>query len=471
MKRVLILLLVLVLVSCGPATALFAAPAQQAYTVVFKGTSLPADAAEIVQAAGGEVVLAIPAIGVIEARAAGGFVGLIVKNSAVQAAGPSLPFTADVSMVERADISAVNPGTADLYNIYQWDIKRVTNHAASYALGTGSHDVVVAVIDTGIFPHPDLAMNLLGGRNLIPSGGFGDDPTETGHPLDYWDRNGHGTHCAGTIAANRRVLGVAPETGLRAYRVLTAGGSGYTSWIAAGMVAAVDDGCRVISMSLGGYDVLGQVWWTDPVTGEKFRLGNDVAPFLAYRRAVQYAESRGAIVVASAGNDALNAIRRNEVTAFLNEEYGQHGYTFVGATFKVPAGTAGVISVSATGPDDSLSSYSTYGPGFVDVAAPGGDFQRWPAPGWHLDMCLSTYADYDPAAGTVWLGYAFMAGTSMAAPKVSAVAALVAAQNPGFGPAQIKAAVIGSAEDLGQPGYDWYYGHGLVNAYRALGGQ
>jgi subtilisin family serine protease len=237
------------------------------------------------------------------------------------------------------------------------------------------------------------------------------------------------------------------------------------------MVAAVDDGCRVISMSLGGYDVLGQVWWTDPVTGEKFRLGNDVAPFLAYRRAVQYAESRGAIVVASAGNDALNAIRRNEVTAFLNEEYGQHGYTFVGATFKVPAGTAGVISVSATGPDDSLSSYSTYGPGFVDVAAPGGDFQRWPAPGWHLDMCLSTYADYDPAAGTVWLGYAFMAGTSMAAPKVSAVAALVAAQNPGFGPAQIKAAVIGSAEDLGQPGYDWYYGHGLVNAYRALGGQ
>ncbi len=470
MKRFLAVLLSAVILAAAPGAAALAASELQSYTVVFSSSTLPDDAADIVRAAGGEVVLAIPQIGVIEARAGGGFVGRILASGAVRAAGPSLPLSLDVPVVEMADLPEVDTGAAVFYNLYQWDIKRVTNNGASFDIQAGSRDVVVGVIDTGIYPHPDLAMNLLAGRNMIPAGGFGNDPSETGDPNDYFDRHGHGTHCGGAIAANGRVLGVAPRTGLRAYRALTRQGSGYTAWIAAGIVQAADDGCRVISMSLGGYHVLGQVWWTDPETGETYRLGNDVAPFLAYSRAVEYANRRGAVVVASAGNDGLNATRRNEVTQFLNERYGPYGYYFVGATMKVPAGTAGVIAVSATGPDDSLSSYSTYGPGFVDLAAPGGDFRRYPQPGWYLDMCLSTYARVNPD-GTVLVGWAWMAGTSMAAPKVAAVAALVAAQNPAFGPSQIKAAVIGSAEDLGRVGYDEVYGWGLVNAYRAVAGQ
>lgn len=470
MKKVCAVVLSLLLLAFAPASLVSAQPTTQLYTVVFNQNALPADASDLVKAAGGEVVLTIPELGALEARAGSGFVGRMQKTPGVLTAGPSLPLGLDVRTQE-ADVADF-AGTRDLYNKYQWDIKRVTNNGASFDIEMGDHGVVVAVIDTGFFPHPDVALNFLGGRNMIPAGGFGGDPTETGDPNDYLDRHGHGTHCAGTIAANGRCLGVGPDLGIRAYRVLTRAGSGSSTWIAAGIVAAANDGCRVISMSLGGFDIMGQAWWTDPETGERYKLGNDVPFYVLYRRAVQYAVNRGAVVVAAAGNDAWNCANKHEVLEYLNEEYGVWGYEFYGAAFESPGGIAGVITVSATGPDDSLASYSNYGPGFIDVAAPGGDFKRWPSmtpTPWYWDMCLNCYGKVN-ADGTVTAGWAWMAGTSMATPKVAGVAALIAAEHPDWSPAQIESLLFRTAEDLGKPGTDIYFGQGMVNAYNALAG-
>jgi len=359
------------------------------------------------------------------------------------------------------ETAPVNTQDADLYNLYQWDIKQVTNNGASYNMETGNHNVVVGIIDTGVSPnHPALKANFMGGRNYVPAGGFsGTETTETGAPTDYVDRNGHGSHVAGTIAGNGRIMGVAPNVGYRAYRVFGAEGGSPTSAIAAAMVDAVDDGVDVISMSLGGFDILGQYYWTDPETGETFNMGNDAADRAIYKRAVKYAVDNGVTVVVAAGNEELNATNKREVTDFMNAEYGPEGYKFIGAGFELPGTVPGVITVSATGPDKSLASYSNYGAGFIDVTAPGGDFQRYPAPGYHLDMCLSAYT------GT---GYVWMAGTSMATPKVSAIAALIIAKYGNIGPVKVAQMIENTATDIGPKGKDIYFGKGMVNAFSAL---
>src|SRR5690606_24472833 len=149
-------------------------------------------------------------------------------------------------------------------------------------------------------------------RRSSDLGFSGTDPTETGDATDYEDRNGHGSHVAGTIAGNGRILGVAPNVGYKAYRVFGAEGGSPTAAIAAAMIDAVDDGVDVISMSLGGFAMMGQYTWTDPVTGETFKLGNDVADRAIYKRAVKYANDHGVTVVVAAGNDELNATKKKE---------------------------------------------------------------------------------------------------------------------------------------------------------------
>lgn len=94
----------------------------------------------------------------------------------------------------------------------------MTDSGASLAVQTGNHSVVVAVIDTGIYPHPAVAANLLGGRDFIPTGGWGDDPAETGNPADFYDRHGHGTRVltregSGSSAWTAAAIGSRPTTG------------------------------------------------------------------------------------------------------------------------------------------------------------------------------------------------------------------------------------------------------------------
>ncbi len=437
------------------------------FTVVFKSATLPANAADVVTAAGGTVLLSVPEVGVLEVSGPASLLNTLGANTAVQAVSPILvqnlePFR----VVEQptADLD-VNLAKADLYNAYQWDIKQVTKDGASWGISEGSHNTVVGIVDTGVNPnHSALKANFLGGRNFVPANA-NDDPTETGDPNDYVDRHGHGSHVAGTIAGNGRILGVGPSLGFRSYRVFGASGGAPTDWIVAAIVAATNDKVNVISMSIGGYDGIAPYTWTDPATGTVYK-GQDVADFLAWRRAIQYATQNGVVVIAAAGNEATNTANPTAVTAYLNAEYGPYGYNFIGASREVPGTTPGVVTVSATGPDYSLASYSNYGPGAIDVSAPGGDFKNYPNPGWYTDMCLSAYKTS---------GYVWMAGTSMATPKASAVAALIIDRAKANGqtltPSQVVTKLQQTTTDLGKPGYDGSFGYGQVNAYSALGGK
>ncbi|WML48566.1 S8 family serine peptidase [Neobacillus sp. PS3-34] len=467
-------------------------------TVVLKNQSVSKSFKDLVVKSGGKIEREIPQLGAIEIRGSADLITVLQKNTEVSSVSPSIkmslptekkvaftaPSTTQVDQQKRlgglikkyqtvlpyqAKSLMVSPTISkppgdhggepevdpDLYNFYQWDIKKVTNYGASFKNNSGTHNVVVGIIDTGVdYLHPDLQTNYMGGRNYVPAGANGDS-TETGDPTDVMDRNGHGSHVAGSIAGKGRILGVAPGIGYRSYRVFGAEGGAETSTVAQAIIGATNDGVDVISMSLGGYAVIGATIWTDPATGKHYNLGSDVADFLLYKRAVKYATDHGVTVVAAAGNDGINITNKKTVTEFLNEEYGQDGYTFIGAGFEQPGLDPGVITVSATGPMDTRASYSNYGPGSIDITAPGGDGQRYDKGLWYLDLCLGAYKDN---------GYIFMAGTSMATPKVSAVAALLISKYGKMAPQKVARLIRESAEDIGDQGKDQYFGNGMVQA-------
>lgn len=452
------------------ATGLFAQDGHR-FTVVFRASTVPANAESIVQGAGGTISNSVPEVGMVEVNGPISVMDLLKAHPDVLAATPGIELNvAPMKLVEASfdgsQTEAVNLPGAFYYNLYQWDIKQVTNQGASFALSSGSHQTVVGIIDTGINTgHRDLAANLLGGRNFVNDG-----PGGTILPNDIEDRVGHGSHVAGNIAGNGLILGVGPDLGIRSYRVFGATGGTPTARVINAILTATHDHVDVISMSLGGFNSISGGYWTDP-SGVRHRFDSDVADMLAYKRAVAYAIQHGVTVVASAGNDALNISNPANITTFLNQTYGPDGYTFLGASRKAPGGLPGVITVSATGPDDSLASYSNWGPSAIDVSAPGGDFLRYPAPDYYTDMNLSSYR----ASSATPHRYAWMAGTSMAAPKASAIAALIIdnakRQGTSLSPAQVAAALQKSAVDLGKVGHDPFFGDGGVSAYRALGGQ
>ncbi len=302
--------------------------------------------------------------------------------------------------------------------------------------GTG---VRVAVIDTGIRPHADLAANLLPGYDFITDkvvandgNGRDSDPTDPGdwRMLGECGTNSpasnsswHGTHVAGTIAAvtnnGTGVAGVAYGAKVVPVRVLGKCG-GYTSdiadaivWASGGTVAGVPANpypARVLNLSLGG-------------------LG---ACDVTTQNAINSARSRGAVVVVAAGNAGSDAALYS------------------------PSSCTGVIVVSAVGRRGGLASYSNFGAG-VDVAAPGGD---------GTDTILSTLNSGTTKPGTdTFAGYR---GTSMATPHVSGVVALMLARNAALTPDDVKARLKSSAAARGFPVSCAQCGAGIVDASAAI---
>jgi thermitase len=226
-----------------------------------------------------------------------------------------------------------------------------------------------------------------------------------GDPMDdHW----HGTHVAGTIAAStnngKGVAGMSWGARLMGLKALDASGSGYDFDIAQAIEYAADNGARIINMSIGG---------------------PDYSATLA--DAVKYAQDRGCVVVAAAGNYNSNAMY-------------------------YPAAYPNVIGVSATGFTGTKAAYSNYG-SYVDVAAPGGDND-----GDTDHMILSCYIG----------GYAYAVGTSMAAPHVAGLAALILSQYPSLSGTELARAVLHATDDIGASGRDDLYGYGIIDAQEAV---
>lgn len=320
--------------------------------------------------------------------------------------------------VEYAEVNArfvaLDIPTDPLYS-YQWNLPDVQAPAAwDLAEGDG---VTVAVVDSGVdASHPDLADRVLEGWNTL------DDNAR------WADEVGHGTHVAGIVAAvannHQGVAGLAPRARILPVKALDQWG-GTTLSVAEAIRWAADHGARVINLSLGG-----------ETSGRTLQ------------EAVDYAHNRGALLVAAAGNCG---------------DPQDHAACSTHNPVLYPASLQHVISVAATGAQDERAPYSEFNR-FVDLAAPGGNPGR---SGALSGFITSTYP-LRLASNLGQPGYAAMAGTSMATPHVSAVAALVLARNPGLSPAALERLLISTADDLGAPGRDDYFGYGKVNALRAV---
>ena len=256
--------------------------------------------------------------------------------------------------------------------------------------------IEVAVLDTGIdTTHPDLAANILGGKNC-----------STG--TSFEDGNGHGTHVAGTIAAldnDVGVVGVAPEAKLWAVRVLDNNGSGSWSSVICGIdwVTANASHIKVASMSLGG--------------GGSAGTSCDSSPL---RKAICNSVNAGVTYIVAAGNDGTNLSR--SVPAAFPE------VIVVSALADSNGLPCGGGTKTSYGNDDTFASFSNYAMSTADTTRLIG------APGVNIK--------------STWKGglYNTISGTSMATPHVSGAAALYIKNNPSATPAQVKTALLASAE-------------------------
>ncbi len=301
--------------------------------------------------------------------------------------------------------------------------------------------VIVAVIDTGVvLTHPDLVGQLIQGYDFIsdPTNandtqpGIDPNPNDPGDGLILGTSSFHGTHVAGTVAANTNnnigVAGVSWGARIMPLRVLgTQGGTSYDIIQAVRYAAGLpnDSGtlparrADIINLSLGG-------------GGFSQSEQNEYTA----------ARNQGVIIIAAAGNENTS-------------------------TLLYPASYDGVVSVGAVGLNSAKAPYSNIGTA-LDVVAPGGDPSADLNGDGFPDGILSTLAT--DASGAIVATYQYYQGTSMATPHMAGVAALMKAVHPGLTPSQLDLELASGeiTQDLGDPGRDDIFGHGLIDALKAV---
>jgi subtilisin family serine protease len=470
--------LTLALAGALAANAASAAPATQTatngrYLVVFKTDTLPSDAAQRIAKNGGKLVLSFNEVGVTTVIGTADFASKMAKDTKVLAVGSEHVFKMpDYTVVEAddsntADIEAAPLASDNLYP-YQWDMRRIGAPALWARLPVAATTPRVAVLDVGVMDnHSDLVGQVDNSVSTAYCTTSGGPSNSAGYPkyssLIDFDANpnwtpgdgctpaattyeSHGTHVAGTIAAKfggGRVVGVAPDAKIGAYKVFDRYRSGgheavgaFDGPLFAAIIDATLSGYPVISMSLGSHVLRND------------KGGN--ASWLAWNRVTKWADRHGALIISSSGNSA---------------------YDLNGTLAHVPSDLSTVMSTSATGSSnlvisgggyqaapgsDVLAFYSNYGSS-VDIAAPGGDCgPLYPSTCASQYLILNTYI-----SATGGAGYAWLAGTSMATPHVSAVAAYVRAIHPTWTPGDVRSWLKATAEPLGDR---QSFGAGLLNA-------
>lgn len=309
----------------------------------------------------------------------------------------------------------------DPYYGYQWNLYETyagINIEPAWDITSGDPNVIVAVLDTGVAYEdfkgfekaPDLADTyFVPGYDFVNS----DDHAN--------DDDGHGTHVTGTLAQstnnNLGAAGIAFNCSIMPVKVLNRRGEAPYTTIADGVYFAADNGAAIINMSLGGI--------SDSITLEN---------------AVAYAYNHGVTVICASGN-----------------YYEQGNPTFYPAAYDDYC-----IAVGATRYDQTRAYYSNTGD-YLDLVAPGGDLNVDQNADGVDDGILQQTFGLNPKDWGYWL----YTGTSMAAPHVSAIAALLVSTGV-TGPDTIREVLENTARDLGPAGWDQEYGWGLVDANAAL---
>jgi subtilisin family serine protease len=301
-----------------------------------------------------------------------------------------------IEVAERdALLSTLTVPNDPIYKEFQWNTRKIGMESV-WDVTTGSPDVIVAVLDTGVDAgHPDLDGNVAGGYDFVH-----DD-------ADASDDSSHGTHVAGVIAAvgdnNEGTAGIGWQTRILPVKVLDEKGLGPDAAVSRGIIYAVENKAKVINLSSG--------------TPFQSRLLDE---------AVKYAERRGVMVVAAAGN---TGDKGNEVI--------------------YPAAYPTVMAVGATDEKDNAPAFSQRQP-YVSIAAPGVDI---PGPAWR-----------EGGNGP----YILNTGTSAAAPHVSGVAALLLAIKPDQSPADLRTLITSTADLTNPRSKEAFLGAGRINAMRAV---
>ncbi|MFE1752794.1 S8 family serine peptidase [Streptomyces anandii] len=408
------------------------------------GHGVSARVKKAVAQAGGTIVTSYDRIGVIVVHSANpDFAVTMRKVPGVDSAGATR--TAPLPAQSTTDLGAPRPLTAaqaaqagseaaagqDPLEPLQWDLPAIKADKA-HERTLGSPKVTVAVIDTGVDDtHPDIAPNF--DREASVNCVSGKPDTTDGAWRPSASESPHGTHVAGEIAGAKNgvgITGVAPGVKVAGIKVANPDGFFYTEAVVCGFVWAAEH----------GVDVTNNSYYTDPWY---FNCTNDPdqkALVDAVTRASRYAEKKGTVNVAAAGNENYD-LASHSITDPVspNDSTPSDRVIDPHKCFDIPTQLPGVVTVAATGAKGLKSSFSNHGLGVIDIAAPGGDSTAYQKP----EPPATSGLILGPLPGGKW-GY--MAGTSMASPHVAGVAALIKSTHPHASAAMVKALLYAEAD-------------------------
>jgi len=531
-----------------------AAPGNRGEYVVLYADAADAGAARAaIAAAGGTIVRENGAIGLATVRTTRGdgfFLRALRRAPALAGATISVPLG---RVSERAAVAReIDPGTlpttpvdngrpsdgGDPLSSLQWDMRAIgATPEGAHGVQGGDDRVLVGVIDTGVDgSHPDIAPNF----DTARSRNFVTDSVELDGACTYAscvdpadeDDNGHGTHVAGTIAAAHNglgIVGVAPNVTIVNLRAGQDSGKFLLQPTVDALTYAGDIGVNVVNMS----------YYIDPWLYNCPANAADSAEaqqaqrttIEATQRALDYARSRGVVLIAAAGNEHSDLDHATVDTVSPNFPTGAaYRRTVDDSCLSMPAEGRGVIAVAATGPSGRKAFYSNYGLAHADIAAPGGDSLDYYGTAQYQPIKNRILAPYPrtlllasgeidaqgqvTARGTAVVRdcqgetcayYRYLEGTSMAAPHVAGVAALIVSAygSPGrrhpeglaLNPASVEQLLFRNADPRacpaerpytypgipsatavtyaalcdGDTAHNSFYGAGIVNAARAVG--